>query len=58
MGVSAVESAVTHVLFDHGGPGAVAVVRWLVTGEHADDDAGGVIVDHGWPLPGLPDGWT
>lgn len=52
MGVSAVESAVTRVLSDHGGSGAVAVVRWLVTGEHVDDNAGGVIVDRGWPLPG------
>jgi hypothetical protein len=58
MGVSAVESAVTRVLLNHGGAGAVAVVRWLVTGEHADDDAGGVIVDRGWPLSGLPDVWT
>lgn len=57
MGVSAVESAVTHVLFDHGGPGAVAVVRWLVTGDHVVGD-GGFTIDRGRPLPGLPDGWT
>lgn len=55
MGVSAVESAVTRVLSDHGGSGAIAVVRWLVTGEHVVGDAGGVTVDRGWPFPGLPD---
>lgn len=55
--MSAVESAVTRVLLNHGGSGAVAVLRWLVTGEHADDN-GGVIVDRGWPLLGLPDVWT
>lgn len=58
VGVSSAESALMTMLLDHGGSGAVAVVRWLVTGEHADDDAGGVIVDRGWPLPGLPDVWT
>lgn len=57
MGVSAVESAVTRVLFDHGGSGAVAVVRWLVTGEHVVGD-GGFTIDRGWPLPGLSDVWT
>ena len=56
--MSAVESAVTRVLLNHGGSGAVAVVRWLVTDEHTDDNAGGVIVDCGWPLLGLPDVWT
>lgn len=54
MGVSAVESAVTRVLFDHGGSGAIAVARWLVTGEHGVGD-GGFTIDRGWPLPGLSD---
>lgn len=52
-----VESAVTALLLDHGGPGAVAVVRWLVTGDHADDTTSGVIIDQGWQLSEPPDLW-
>lgn len=48
-----VESALMMVLIDHGGLGAVAVVRWLVTGEHVG--GAGLIVDRGWPVPAMPD---
>lgn len=51
MGVRSVESALTSVLIDRGGPGAVAVVRWVVTGEHVVT-VGGFALDRGWPLPG------
>lgn len=45
------------MLIDRGGPGAGAVVRWLVTGEHVAGD-GGFTVDRGWPLPTTPDPWV
>jgi len=45
------------MLIDQGGPGADALVRWLVTGEHVVGD-GGVSVDRGWPLPATPDPWV
>lgn len=57
MGVRSVESALTSVLIDRGGPGVVAVVRWVVTGEHVVTD-GGFALDRGWPLPGPPDLWV
>ena len=45
------------VLIDHGGPGADALVRWLVTGEHVVGN-GVSTVDRGWPLPATPDSWV
>ena len=57
VGVTSAESALMTVLIDHGGPGADALVRWLVTGEHVVGN-GVSTVDRGWPLPATPDSWV
>ncbi len=50
------ESVLMSMLLDRSGPAAVAVVRWLVTGEHVG--GAGLTVDRGWPLPAMPDPWV
>ena len=55
--MTSAESALMTVLIDHGGPGADALVRWLVTGEHVVGN-GVSTVDRGWPLPATPDSWV
>ncbi len=54
--MTSAESALMSMLIDHSGPGADALVRWLVTGEHVVGN-GGFTGDRGWPLPAMPDPW-
>ncbi|QSM61153.1 hypothetical protein [Mycobacteroides abscessus] len=54
--MTSAESALMCMLIDHGGPGADALVRWLVTGEPVVGN-GRSTVDRGWPLPATPNPW-
>lgn len=50
-----VERALMEVLNSHGGPMAVALMRWLVLSEHTYRE---IVIDIGWPHPGAPDPFT